>query len=425
MRGRLRQERTQPWSVTGGRAPARLSRLSLRDWHLPLLAVGAFIFARLSGGALPWFLFYAVTGLLLVSWLWTRHLLRNLACRWDIPSNSLTVGETSEVRLRLYNESWLPATWLEATHQAALGEGSSLAGAVPSLGSLVLTLPVTAARRGFFPAGRLDVALGDPLGVFTARRLLVSDRHLTVYPRALRVGRLPLALRQPYGHTRTHRHAQEDLTSVAEVRPFRTGDSPRRIHWKATAHRGELQVREYELAATTEVHLILDLYGRGHHGDGPDSSLERSVEVTASLARTILEQGLAVGVVGHGAKRLAVPPGRGLRQLRRILESLVAVQADGVLPLAHALAGESRSFAPRSTVIVVTAALGRDLVASLLTLRGEGHGLLVAAVRPGGPAGDEWEAALGALQAESIPTLVVHEAADLVPHPLSPAGARV
>ncbi|MGE5592018.1 MAG: DUF58 domain-containing protein, partial [Bacillota bacterium] len=383
---------------------------------------GAFVFARLSGGALPWFLFYAVSSLLLAAWLWTRNLLYNLACRWDIPANSLTVGETSEVRLRLYNESWLPATWLEATHQAALGQGTSLAGTVPPLGSLVLTLPVVAARRGFFPAGRLDITLGDPLGIFAAHRLLVSDRRLTVYPRALRLDRLPLALRQPYGHTRTHRHAQEDLTSVAEVRPWRTGDSPRRIHWKATAHRGDLQVREYELSATTEVHVVLDLCRLGHHGDGPDSSLERSVEVAASLVRTILEQGLAVGVAGHGSQRLVVPPGRGLRQLRRVLESLVTVQADGVLPLPHALAGESRSFSPRSTVVVVTPALGRDLVASLLALRGEGHGLLVTAVRPGGPAGDEWEAAAAALQAEAVPTLVVHEASDLLPRPLSRLG---
>lgn len=419
MRGRLRSREAERSSVTGGR---RSGPLVLRDWRLPLLAVGAFIFARLSGGALPWFLFYAVSGLLLIAWLWTRHLLRNLACRWDIPGNSLTVGETSEVRLRLYNESWLPVTWLEATHQAALGQGTSLAGTVPSLGSLVLTLPVVAARRGFFPAGKLDITLGDPLGIFAAHRLLLSDRHLTVYPRALRLGRLPLALRQPYGHTRTHRYAQEDLTSVAEVRPWRTGDSPRRIHWKATAHRGDLQVREYELSATTEVHVVLDLYRLGHHGDGPDSSLERSVEVTASLVRTILEQGLAVGLVGHGAQRLAVPPGRSLRQLRRVLESLVAVQADGVLPLPHALAGESRSFSPRSTVVVVTPALDRDLVASVLTLRGEGYGLLVTAVRPGGPAGDAWEAAAAALQAEAVPTLVVHEAADLVPRPLPRLG---
>ena len=404
--------------------PARRPKLILRDWRLPVLAVAAFAFARLSGGALPWFLFYALTALILASWFWTRHLLHNLTGRWDLPSTALTVGEASEVRLRLYNESWLPVPWLEANHQVALGSGKALGGAIAPLGSLVLNMPLTAKRRGFFPAGSLDLSLGDPLGVFTGYLRLVSDRHLTVYPRALQLGRLPLALRQPYGHTRSHKQAQEDLTSVAEVRPWRIGDSPRRIHWKATAHKGELQVREYELAATTEIYLVLDLYRQAHHGEGPDASQERAVEVVASLAKTMLEQGLAVGLLAHGLKRVALPPGRGLRQLRQVLESLVAVQADGLLPLGNALSGESRTFSPRSTVVVVTATVSQALVAALLALRAAGHGLLVAAVRPGGPSPAEWEAGVGVLQAEDIPTLVVHEAADLLPRlGLQPEGS--
>lgn len=400
-------------TVFPGRSALPHGRPVLRDWRFPLLAAGAFIFARLSGGPLPWFLFYTLTGLLLVSWYWTRQLLQSLACRWDVPTRVLTVGERTEVRLRLYNESWLPVPWLEARHQLGPAQGEGFGGAVPALGTQVLTLPFTAQRRGFFPAGSIELTVGDPLGIFLGQRRIASDRHLTVYPRALRLGRVPLSLRQPYGHFRTLKRADEDLTSLAQVRPWRNGDSPRHIHWKVSAHRGDLEVREYELAATADVYLVLDLHRHAHQGEGPESTEERSVEVIASLARTILEQGLPTGLLTHGLRRLTLSPGRGLRQLQRILEALVEVRADGLLPLGDVLAEERRIFTPRSAVVVVTAAPTRETVNQVITLKAAGHGLLVVAVRPGGPAPREWATATAALQAQSVPTLVVHEAADL------------
>ncbi|MHB9144235.1 MAG: DUF58 domain-containing protein [Symbiobacteriia bacterium] len=395
------------------------SAVVVSDWKVPLLAGGAFIFARLSGGSLPWFLFYALTGLILASWYWTRQLVTNVACRWDVPTRVLTVGEEAEIRLRIYNESWLPVPWLEARHELGRVKQEGFGCAIGPLGSQVQRLPFQATRRGFFPAGSVDLALCDPLGIFTGHRRLVSDRHLTVYPRALRLHRLPLALRQPYGHFRTRKRAEEDLTSLSQVRPWRSGDSPRHIHWKVTAHRGELQVREYELAATTEVYLVLDLYRHGHQGEGPEASAERAVEVVASLTRTILEQGLPVGLLAHGLGRLSLSPGQGLRQLHRVLEALVDVEASGLLPLADVLAEARRTFTPRSTVIAVTASLGRQLANQLLLLKGTGHGLLVVAVRPGGPTGADWEAAAAALQGEGVPLAVVHEAADLAVAPVA------
>src|SRR5690606_40724979 len=61
-----------------------------------------------------------------------------------------------------------------------------------------------------------------------------------------------LRCRQPFGRVPTRLRAHQDPTSIADVRPMVPGDSPRFIHWKASARRGELHVKEFELRASTE-----------------------------------------------------------------------------------------------------------------------------------------------------------------------------
>ena len=72
---------------------------------------------------------------------------------------------------------------------------------------------------------------------------------------------------------------EEDAT----VRSYRHGDDMRRVHWRATAHHGELMVRREEQPWQSRATLLLDTRVDAHAGHGPDSSLEYAVSAAASV----------------------------------------------------------------------------------------------------------------------------------------------
>jgi uncharacterized protein (DUF58 family) len=99
---------------------------------------------------------------------------------------------------------------------------------------------------------------------------------------------------------RTHPNSDELI-----AREYRYGDPMRRVHWAATARRGELMVRDEEQRGDPEVRLLLDtaLGGRSHHpvagghervGATLDPAFELGVEIAASLGVHLLAHGFRV-----------------------------------------------------------------------------------------------------------------------------------
>jgi uncharacterized protein (DUF58 family) len=79
--------------------------------------------------------------------------------------------------------------------------------------------------------------------------------------------------------------AQSD---VHGVRTYRSGDSSRWIHWRTTARRGELMVREYEEAPSENLILVLDLWAPNI--EGSETREFRALEEAISLAATICRE---------------------------------------------------------------------------------------------------------------------------------------
>jgi uncharacterized protein (DUF58 family) len=142
-------------------------------------------------------------------------------------------------------------------------------------------------RRGVVPFALVDAKASGPLGLASAgRRHLVhlpTPLHITPplvetevrWPRARAVG-FGMVEGSPIG---------DDL--FRSVRPYQFGDEQRRVHWKATAHHGELMVRESDGLGVVVVRVIVDL---GLPGAGAEFAAGRA----AWVATAALERGWAV-----------------------------------------------------------------------------------------------------------------------------------
>ena len=112
--------------------------------------------------------------------------------------------------------------------------------------------------------------------------------------------------------------ALEPLGEFLALRDYEPGDDPRRVHWRSSARRGELLVRQDEAASPGRVVLVLDT--RPHVHD--EASFESAVEVIASLAVSLRRAHAPLEAVTTKGEVLG-RPGPGMVEL--LLERLAVV----------------------------------------------------------------------------------------------------
>jgi uncharacterized protein (DUF58 family) len=135
----------------------------------------------------------------------------------------------------------------------------------------------------------------------------------------------------PQGHVGQHRSARPgDGTEFASVRPFQVGDRLRRIHWPQSLRTGTLHVTSTWADQDTLVVIVVDAFNDLGDSDGIDgraSSLDVTVRAAGAIAEHHLRSGDRVALHVLGARRARrVPPASGRAHLRRVLDSLTAIE---------------------------------------------------------------------------------------------------
>jgi uncharacterized protein (DUF58 family) len=135
-------------------------------------------------------------------------------------------------------------------------------------------------RRGIVAIGPLEVVVSDPFGLASSSTSAAPRTELTVYPHIDDIVPVP--------HTSgDDPHAGADHPSALgrtgedfyALRQYVVGDDLRRVHWKSTARRDELMVRQDELPWQGRVTVLLDVRRTAH----TPASLELAVSAAASI----------------------------------------------------------------------------------------------------------------------------------------------
>lgn len=112
--------------------------------------------------------------------------------------------------------------------------------------------------RGVYELSVDVIELNDFLGLFKMRREVNTKEQLLVYPRVNEFFKLPPALNLQVKADSSRGSTLEDLTDIADMRQYRPSDSLRKVHWKLSAKRQELIVKNYQMPATAAVAVFLD-----------------------------------------------------------------------------------------------------------------------------------------------------------------------
>ncbi|MEW5961436.1 MAG: DUF58 domain-containing protein, partial [Chloroflexota bacterium] len=241
--------------------------------------------------------------------------------------------------------------------------------------SLDLSYQTCCDRRGLYRFPNLPLDSSGPFGLFRIRRTLAAPGEILIYPAFQPLKRLRL-LAQPGFSERQARRAgmSSDILGIREYRP---GDSLRQIHWRSTAHTGQLMVKEFADAEQLTMTVVLDLQKGRSAGQGKFSTFETAVRLAASFGYYAGQQNMPFYLAGASLRR---PPPRRALGWWGILNYLARVEQDGPEPLASVL-GQLPAL---PFVIVLVSRPDEAIATALSALARQGTRLLAMFITPDG-----------------------------------------
>jgi uncharacterized protein (DUF58 family) len=140
--------------------------------------------------------------------------------------------------------------------------------------------------RGRYKFGAMELATRSPFGLLERRLTVEAPGALIVYPEVGQLSRR-WQLRQREA-TETRRGQRHDRSSQQQeyhgLRDYRSGDSPRWIHWRTTARLGKPMVKEFEQQHDQDLAILLDPWlPRTKVGATQREALEAAIRFAATV----------------------------------------------------------------------------------------------------------------------------------------------
>jgi len=317
-------------------------------WLVPALVEPRFVYAMAA-----WDL------LLLLAWLIdVRRLPKpaHLVVRreWRAPP---ALSVPSRVRLVVMNGSTatIRATLVDVMPHALRREPPSLPLIAPPHGEVQTEYEIVPATRGETAIGDAYIRYQSPLRL--AERWARADLAQTIvtYPNLEEARResVYLVRSQQIEMERRSRRKRGAGRSFESLREHRPGDEIRDVCWTASARRGKLVTKLYEIERSQPIWIVIDAGRLMRARVAEVTKLDLGVNAALALAQVALGSGDRVGLIVYGRRiRHALPAARGSAHLRRIIDELAIAGTEESEPDHLQAAGRLLADQKRRSLIV-------------------------------------------------------------------------
>jgi uncharacterized protein (DUF58 family) len=351
-------------------------------------------------------LFYALlaVGLVPISLSWNRPMLRWLAFTYDLlliavavfdawnaklPSRVATarhfgsrfaVGAENEVRIDVANhtprdlslvvkDEYPPEMKLSGTREARL--------VVDAQTSSSIIYSLTPPKRGRFEFGQIAVRFLSPWRLAWKQTRVGEPMFVKVYPNMRRAREAELKALGARSFVAARRKSQwrGEGRDFESLREYVLGDEMRHISWTATARRGKLVTRQYQMERDQTILIAIDAGRLMTARIEKETKLDSAVHAALALMSAAARAGDNAGLLVFGRRiHSFLPPKRGAEHLDAALEALYAVEPEMIEPsYSRAFEFVAANSRRRSLVVVITDLVdeegSRELLSSLKLLR--------------------------------------------------------
>ena len=334
-----------------------------------------------------------------ISWAWNRLALEEVSYGRELSHKRVFVGDVVSITVSVVNKKPVPLSWLRVTDNIPPNlrviSGDDRSNVYPNgpafrhstsvawYERVRWSYRVKCLHRGLYRLGPARLESGDPFGFLRSDTRGPARDELLVYPRVVALEEIGIPANRPLGEASGGIEMFRDLARPSGIRDYQIGDSLKTVDWKATARAQRLEVRTYDPSSSTTVIVVVAVDTTTPFWAAHSSvDVERVIVTATSVASYAAEQNYSIGLFANdmpsrSERPLAVSPGRGRDQYRRVLSSLATLRDYAMAPMSEHLAEHARRFPMGSTLAVATAFLPPEFVKVLQDVRRWGHKVVV------------------------------------------------
>ena len=232
-------------------------------------------------------------------------------------------------------------------------------------------------KRGRFEFGQIAVRFPSRWSLAWCQTKLGEPTVVKVYPNLRRAREAELKALGARSLVAAHRKTswRGEGREFESLREYVRGDELRHISWTATARRGKLTTRQYQVERDQTILIALDAGRLMTARIEQETKLDSAVHAALALMSAAARGGDNAGLMVFGRKiQNYLPPSRGREHMDAALEALHAVEPEMIEPsYARALEFVAANSKRRSLVVLLTDLVdeegSKELISSLKLLR--------------------------------------------------------
>ncbi len=295
------------------------------------------------------------------------------------PSRVFTDDEVM-CETKIKNVSKYPLSKVEVQDLSSDGyifSGSrEISNSISSGHTIALSYVMKFRTRGEHKFYGINVHVESALKLFSIERKIDTERKILVFPKILPIDKLKTTLIDPISGKKTDFRILEDSSHIVGIREY-AGEPFQRIHWKASAHTGDLLVKEYEYTGSSKIRMYVDynlpkeIYARNVWSNMRKDYEEYASMAASGIVKYLYEQGMLITLKVLGDKLYIVD--QMTKDYIPYLDALAMAKgtddpSDGLL-LQTQIMGDLFSMSRTTTVIIISMYLTDEVIPKLLTVR--------------------------------------------------------
>lgn len=289
-------------------------------------------------------------------------------------SGRFAVNAETEVRIHIQNATNRAITLVvkdEFPPQMALSGLREGTIHVDAQSSATLIYGLTPPRRGHFEFGHIALRFPSQLKLVWCETKVSEPMTVKVYPNMRRAREAELKALGARSVVSSHRKTswRGEGREFESMRDYVRGDELRHISWTATARRGKLTTRQYQIERDQTILIALDAGRLMTARIDRETKLDSAVHATLALFSAAARAGDNAGLVVFGRKiKSYLPPSRGRDHIESALEALYAVEPEMIEPsYARAFEFIAANSKRRALIVLLTDLVDEEGSKELLT----------------------------------------------------------
>lgn len=313
-----------------------------------------------------------------LSFLWLNLVRKKLNFAIDTETTGCVRGESSQFQIRLKNESILPVVGVKVVFFTSDPDGLD-----EQITGLWLTLAPKEERNfgfsigfphiGNYRAGVRNIEIYDIFGIFRAYREEEKSYSVEVLPQVVQIASMPVSTNVQVESARMSVQSLLNGSDYTGVREYAFGDPMKSIHWKLSAHSGDLVTKQMESYSNTGMSIVLDFQIPASDGGARLDEFDAVIEAGVAAGNYAAEQGMDYDLLFYrqnGDVMRAVPA--SFRSLHGIVGEMHMIDPTQERDIARILHDHCQGVYSQANIVVCSSIPTRDLIEMLIRLKQKG-----------------------------------------------------